>query len=70
MRTLHKGNDANSLRLLTDNIELQPTADMKKGMIDAGVIVKISRYNLDDLLCQMLEDYGEEVLIAKIKSLE
>lgn len=70
MKTLRKGTEPNSLRILVDGVELKPFSQMKCGMIDDGIILKFGMYNLEDVLCQMLEDYGEEELIKRIKSLE
>ena len=69
MKTLTKGFDPNSLSLLVDNIDIKPFAQMENGMIEDGIIVKIGRYNLEDLLCQLLDDYGEDAIINKIKEL-
>jgi hypothetical protein len=67
---LRKGNDPNLMSVLVDNIYIKPFSRMNSGMIEDGVIVKFGGYNLDDVLCQMLDDYGEDVLISRIKSLE
>ncbi len=70
MTTLRKGDDPNKIELLVEDVQIKPYAELRRGVIDVGVIVSLNRYNLDNLLCQMLEDYGEEVLINRIKSLE
>lgn len=70
MRPLRKGNESNLLRILVDNIDIKSFAQMNGGMIDASIIIKFSRYNLDDVLCQMLEDYGEDELIKRIKGID
>ena len=69
-KTLRKGRDANSLRLLVDSVEIKSDVKMMKGIMESGVIIKLHQYNLEDLLCQLLEDYGEEKLIEEIKKLE
>lgn len=68
--TLRKGTDPNQLELLVDNIESRPHATVRSGLVEAGIIVKINRYNLDNLLHQMLEDYGEEHIIQRISELK
>lgn len=70
MRNLKKGTEANSLEILVDNVDLKPFSQMKSGMIEDGIIVKFGRYRLDDVLSQMLDDYGEDELIKRIKALE
>ena len=72
MRTerLRKGSEPNLLYLLVDQVEIRPHAVMRGGIIDASNLVKINSYNLNDILVQMLEDYGEEELIKRIKDLE
>lgn len=70
MKTLKKGSDANSLQLLVDNVDLKPFSQMKSGIIEDGILIKFGRYNLDDLLCQILEDYGEDEIIERIRTLE
>ena len=70
MRTLRKGADPNHMTLMVDSIEINPSAKMIRGMIEDGLVIKFSRYNIEDLLCQLLEDYGDEELIKKIKELE
>ena len=70
MITLRKGNEPNLLRLVVDEVDIVPFSQMRKGMIEDGIILKMSRYNLEDLLIQLLDDYGEEELIRRIKELE
>jgi len=69
MNTLTKGNEPNLLKLIVDEIEIKPYSQIKSGNLEDGLMVKISRYNLENLLCQMIDEYGEDVLIEKIKSL-
>jgi len=70
MKILRKGNEPNSLQILVDNVNLEPFSQMRSGMIEDGIILKFGRYNLEDVLCQILDDYGEEELIKRIKALE
>jgi len=42
---------------------------MRNGFIEDGIVIKFGRYDLEDVLGQMLDDYGEETLIDRIKSL-
>jgi hypothetical protein len=70
MKQFRKGTEPNSLELLVSNIDLKPFSIMKGGMIEDGIIVKFGIYNLEDVLIQMLDDYGEEELIKRIKALE
>lgn len=37
---------------------------------ETGVMLKIHEYNIEDVLVQMIDDYGEEELIKKIKALK
>jgi hypothetical protein len=58
------------MKVLVSDIKLESWSRMRGGMIEDGVIVELSRYNLNDVLCQMLEDYGEDELIKRIKALD
>lgn len=66
---LIKGTELNALQLLIDNIEIKPCAKMQYGMIEDGFIIKFSKYNLESVLCQMIDDYGQDELIKRIKEL-
>lgn len=68
-QNLTTGKDPNSIELIVGNIEIAPFAGMKNGIIEGGIIVKFGRYNLENLLCQVIEDYGQDKLIDVIKSL-
>ena len=70
MRNLKKGQEANSLTILVESIDIKPYSVMKRGLIDDGIILKFGRYDIDSVLIQMLEDYGEDELIKKIESLK
>ena len=70
MRQLRKGTDPNQLIITVNSVSMDTQAEMKHGILDSAIIIKIKNYNLEDLLIQMLEDYGENELINKIKSLE
>lgn len=70
MKNLKKGTEPNALELIVDNINVKPYSKMKNGMIEDGVVLKFSKYNLEDVLCQMLDDYGQDELIKRIKALE
>lgn len=70
MKHLKKGTEPNQLELLVDNIDIKPSSQMKNGMIEDGMIIKIHRFNLDNLLTQLLEDYGEEALIKRIQAID
>lgn len=65
-----KGKDPNSLTLAVDNIQIESDVIMINGIMNPSIIIKISKYNLQDLLVQLLEDYGEEKLIEEIKKLD
>jgi len=69
MKTLRKGNEPNALRILVNGVDLKPFAQMQGGMIVDGIILNFGMYDLDDVLNQMLDDYGEEELIKRIKAL-
>jgi hypothetical protein len=68
-RPLHFGHDANLLRLKIENPTIKPFAIVDNGCVRHGMILEMPQYNLDDLLCQILEDYGEEAIIKRIKEL-
>lgn len=67
--TLRKGFEPNLLRIVVDEIEIKPYSKVRGGQIDDGIIIQFTRYNLEQVLCQMIEDYGAEKLIQKIKQL-
>jgi hypothetical protein len=68
-RPLRVGHDANLLRLKIENPTIKPFATVINGSVICGMIIEMPQYNLDDLLCQILEDYGEETIIKRIKEL-
>ena len=70
MRNFKKGTEPNLLEILVDEVELKPFAKMNSGIIEDGIIIKTFKYDLDSVLVQMLEEYGEEELINRIKKLE
>jgi len=70
MKNLRKGTEPNLIEVLVDNVDIKPFSRMKNGMIEDGMVVKIQRYNLENVLFQMLDDYGQDELIKRIKSLE
>ena len=67
---LREGTEANQLELLAKDIAIRPHGEMRGGIVYSGIVVTINRYNLEDLLCQMLEDYGEDELVKRIKALD
>ena len=69
MKDLRKGTEPNALEILVNKIELKPFSKMRGGMIDDGIIIKLSFYDLENVLSQMLDDYGETELINRIKKL-
>ncbi len=66
---LRKGTEPNSLKILVDNLELDSHCRMENGVMSSGIILKFGRYNLSDVLCQMIDDYGEDELIKRINAL-
>ena len=70
IRIPKKGNDVNMLKLVVDRFKADHHAEIRRGVIDSGIIITINNYNVEDVLIQMLEDYGEEFIINKIKSIE
>ncbi len=68
-RPLSFGHDANLLRLKVSDPTIKPFADVNNGCVRSGMIIEMPQYNLDDVLCQILEDYGEEAIIKRIKEL-
>ena len=70
MKTLRKGNEQNTLKILINSFNVEAYSKVHAGMIDDGIILRFGMYNLDDVLTQMLEDYGDEELIKRIKLIE
>lgn len=64
------GTEPNLLKLAVRKIEIESHSLMVSGIIEEGVIITFSQYDCNDLLVQMLEDYGEEELIKRIKALD
>lgn len=62
---LRLGTDSNVLEILVDSIEIKSQANSR----EHGICIKFDMYNLDNVLCQMLDDYSEDELIQKIKAL-
>jgi len=69
MKNLEFGSDTNLLELIVDNIDITPVSQLRRGDLRAGVKIKISSYNIDNLLCQIIDDYGEDNIIERIKNL-
>lgn len=63
---LSLANEANSLKLITRGATITPFA----ARMFIGVKIHLDGYNTYDLLRQLLEEYGEEKLIKKIKELQ
>ena len=63
------GNEPNLLYAWVEDVEISSKVRIARGVTESGVLLKMHRYNLDDMLVQMIEDYGEENLIKRIKSL-
>ena len=57
---LNVGHDHNQLKLLVQNVEI-------KAHPYGCVAIRIEKYSLDDVINQLVEEYGEERLIEKIK---
>lgn len=60
MDRLNIGHDHNQLKLLVQKVEINAHP------YDC-VAIRIEKYSLDDVINQLVEEYGEEKLIAKIK---
>lgn len=68
-RPLNFGHEPNLLRLKIADPKIAPFADINNGFIRSGMIIEMPQYNLDDVLCQLLEDYGSEHIIKRINEL-
>lgn len=68
-RPLRFGHDANYLRLKIADAKVSPTYELNNGVITAGFLIEMPQYSLNDVLCQLLDDYGEEAIIKRIKEL-
>lgn len=66
---LEFGADPNLLVLKVSESDIKPVAEIRSGCVRAGFLITLHQYNLENLLCQLIEDYGEEKLIQKIKQL-
>ena len=66
MRNLNPANESNSLKLVTRGATINPFS----ARMYNGVEIRLEGYNTDDLLRQLLDEYGEEELIKKIKKLQ
>ena len=42
---------------------------MINGIVRSGFLITMHQYNLDNVICQLLEDYGDEKIIERIKKL-
>jgi len=72
MRTdrLRKGTEPNNMVLWVDDVKITSKAVVAHGSLHDGVVINFGHYNVNDLLVQMLEDYGEDELIKRIKNLD
>lgn len=61
--------EPNVLMLKVKDCEIKPCAEVKDGVVATGFLLKMSRYHLDNILAQMIDDYGEKTLIQRIKNL-
>lgn len=68
-RPLHFGHDANNLTLKIADAKISPAYEYNNGVVTAGFLIEMPQYSLNDVLCQLLEDYGEEAIIKRIKEL-
>lgn len=67
---LRKGNDPNILKLAVETLDIKPDVILRGGLMETSLIISFTHYSIDDLLCQLLDEYGEEELNKKIKSLQ
>ena len=67
---LNSDPEPNLIEITTNNIHIKPITDLRGGSIASGMKIKISGYNLEEILCCLLDDYGEEEILNKIKELE
>ncbi len=65
MTNLSPAVEQNSLTLVTREIKIKPFA----AQMYNGVEIHLDGYNTNDLLGQLIEEYGKEELIDKIKNL-
>ncbi len=64
--TLQPTIEANSLKLVTRGATIKPFA----ARMYNGVEIHLEGYNTEDILGQMIEEYGKEELIKLIKELD
>ncbi len=67
---LNIGYEPNQFKLLVQNLEIKDYATMNNGCIISATRIRVNMYNVNDLLAQMLDDYGEKELIKRIKALK
>jgi hypothetical protein len=66
---LRIGNEPNQLMLKVVDLEMRPIVMFDGGLPFGATLIKI-RYHLDDVLIQLIEDYGEEAIMTRINELK
>lgn len=62
--------ERNAINITCESAYIQPHSMTTAPLLhEAGIIIKVVNYDLDQVLCCMLEEYGEETLIERIKTL-
>lgn len=70
MQAKYLSTDANLMEIVVGSIEITPYARVPAPfLLETGVIVKMSRYNLEGVVLALLYDYGIEKVMEVINSM-
>jgi hypothetical protein len=58
------------MKLLVDNVNINPWAITTNGKIETGVIIKFSNYDEEDIIDQLLQHLSKDKILEIIDKLE
>ena len=67
LSNLSIGHELNQIQLLVTDVDLKPYCAPTG---ECAMVVDIKKFNLNNLLVQLIEDHGVDDLIKRIKELE
>lgn len=67
LSNLKLGHENNQIQLLVTDIDLKPYCALTG---ECAMVLDVKKFNLENLLTQLIEDYGEDDLIKRIKELK